>query len=269
MKNSRTYIIAAIVLLLTCLLLIYRQYSTISEDLRSEGSSAKEEASSKNVRVDRTSGDAPSNIRRASNRAILPTVDLIPTEVEDAGKSAVSSRPTIRQSTFTAADGSIIKLELRDKSEILGVEANPEETHFLVSQGSPRFSSIYNREGELVADLPRVADALPESNPRTQFNWKWVDANSLIATLGFIHEVTPNQYPESPTDVYEMRLYLYDLGDKVLRELRIPNNIEVKGVLRLDGVFRSRLLKISSVPLGEDYNDANSSRQLGYFQIPE
>jgi hypothetical protein len=213
--------------------------------------------------------NTPRKARRNGNTQALTTVELVPIEVDDNVDTIIPVKRFNRKRFITTATGDTVELDLKDNSELLSVEENSARTLFLVSQGSLSLFSVYNEKGELVTELPTVANALPDLNPRTQFNWNWVSDDSLIATLGFIHEVLPNQYPEKPTDVYELRLYSYDIDSQLLRELHIPKAMRSNGVLRLDGVSASGLIKLSSVPLGEDYNDTTDARQLGFFKIPD
>lgn len=270
MKNlPKIALIIALVVLIAIFVGLYRQWPAKVAAPTAEDTNEEELSSAKGTDFDETDSKSSQDGRHPSGRPRLPTVELNLVEVDDALKGAPTTKPTIRQRAFTTPAGNIVKLELRDDSEILSVEANSQDSLFLVTQGSPRFSSIYNREGELVTGLPKVADVLPDLNPRTQFNWTWGNRNSLVATLGFIREIVPNQYPEGSTEIYEMRLYLYSLETNLLKEMRLPRNIEYDGVLRLDGVPAPGLLKISSAPSDGDYNDANISRLLGVFQIPE
>ncbi len=114
-----------------------------------------------------------------------------------------------------------------------------------------------------------VGEALPHLNPRTQFKWDWGQGEKMIATLGFIHEVPQNQYPESDTTAYDFRLYVYDLGKRQMMELKVPSFNKSKGLLRLDGISEEGFLLISQVPHGSDYWFTKEGKFLGVYQIPE
>lgn len=213
----------------------------------------------------RTSGKSRGN----PDREHAPVATLIPVKTDSMPRVRAEKYPRIRGKKFTLPSGERVELKMEDDTWSIEVVPDPSGTLLLVNQASGRSFSIYNLDGELVHNLPLVADALPELNPRTQFQWHWGHGEKLVATLGIIDEVLQNQYPESDTVAYDVRLYSYDPGTRRLEELKVPYMSSGDGLLRLDGISEEGFLLISQVPQGEDYWDTGKGKLLGFYRIPE
>lgn len=265
MKAIRNWVYssAGVVLVLLTIFIIARKNGEFDEVQKVNGFGEEAAIAGKTEGVNGSEDQDPKIVQG------IPVVELIPVETAgDLLDFSLEATP-IRKRRFITESGMRVELDLKEDSEILSVVANPTGNQFLVAQGSPRTASIYNSDGKFVTLLPTVDTALPDLRPHTQFDWKWSGGERFVATLGFIHEVIPNQYPDESTRVYDIRLYSYAMESERLVELRLPSEIKMKKIMKFVGTDREGNLALSLIPIDQDYNQESGVEEIAYFAIPE
>lgn len=270
MKIAKYRYILAFIILFICSALLFSIYHNSDKSVSDDNDDIQRTNHRKHIIINNDSSQThPQNAGLQNNRIAIPSIELIRVENNPEANFELLSTPLIRNRKFTTKSGTKIELNLLNDSEVLSIAPNISESHFLVAQGAKREFSIYDSKGVFLLSLPTVDSALPELNPRTPLDWRWKTDNTLIASLGFISEVLPNQYPERPTELMEMRFYFYDMQSKDFCEIKLPRALQGNGILRLDGITMDGLIKLSLIPSGIDYSTFDDFYVLGYFRTPE
>lgn len=178
--------------------------------------------------------------------------------------------PIPRRKTFRDPDGRTVTLQLNSDAEILRIEPNPSNSHYLVCHGAQREWEIYGKLGEHIADLPTVADLAPDIVGPASTQWRWRLDDVLIAAVETYEPRDPSvpRYPDEDNIPKVFGFYDYYLGSNTTQKLNIPEDMS-NGLLRLEGVSEDGAIVISKIAEDGDYWGERDRSELHAFHVSD
>ena len=228
--------------------------------------------SDQSVKSEQTSDYAVNEISSSNEhmitKGVLDTIDLV--RIKQFPEFRELDASIARNETFRGDDGKMVKLQLKNREDIIKILPSPSHSHYMVTQGAPRVWSIYSKQGEFVTYLPTVKELEPDFGDRASIQWRWRFDSALIAILEVYPKQDPSlpRYPESDNTPTDVRFYDYNLNSKLTRKINIPEEIK-NGLIRLEGVSEDGGILISKILKGGDYWGPRDNSELHAFKFAD
>lgn len=259
MKRKVLVFSIALLLLGAALLIVFQQY--VPQD---DSVFENELASKSTLKVsDQPGTEKHANTTEQKAPAEQISLELLPDQIA-SDRDLIKSDPGLANYTTPSTtvsirdeDGNLL-FQADADNPFINIKSINGGEHVAINRGDGRFRVVNQRTLEAF-DLPQSP---PVQNP-IGFAWEWISNDTLIGIAGVGYDALTKPASRCCDEhvVKESRLYVYDVGDRTLRSVQLPESFVGK-VFKIGNIAKDGSVELISESGHED--DGNS---LGWFRF--